>query len=367
MAETLTRRSMQVTDKQAGGTCVPGGIKDAVQGVAQQLVNPDSSAAVCDPLFRKSLHAELVERTSTIFVPFRSSSPTLQGGNLILTPTLFNGQLVPLEWFKNGITYPKAAQDPLATSIVPTVGTLLPGEACPWPLTFGDTDAITQSTPPSNSYDFDADLVTEENQDFAAFGLSFEYAGTWIAEAGSSAGTVRRVQPSFPYIGDGSYEERILKAIYQNISLRMQFVEGGDTRLYRLGSPISWPSYSGYFGKDALTNGQPAMFMFKDLFFGLQMNKRPRLTGNSRVRLFADLPSELNVLNNSSVPVPANISDIGQVTDLRGYVWVALRARLFGSAMCIDQSTGQSTEVATSNLQSVIDRAVREALAKSGR
>jgi hypothetical protein len=109
------------------------------------------------------------------------------------------------------------------------------------------------------------------------------------------------------------------------------------------------------------------MFMFKDLFFGLQMNKRPRLTGNSRVRLFADLPSELNVLNNSSVPVPANISEIGLVTDLRGYVWVALRARLFGSAMCIDQSTGQSTEVATSNLQSVIDRAVREALAKSGR
>ena len=367
MAETLTRASMQITDKP-DSTCVPGGIKEALQAVAKQLVNPDSSAAVCDPLFRKSLHAELVERTSTIFVPFVSNAKfPLSGGDLILTPTLFNGQLVPLEWFKNGIQYPKAAQDPLATSIVPTVGTLLPGEACPWPLTFGDTDAITQSTPPSNSYDFDADLVTEENQDFAAFGLSIEYAGTWIAEAGTPAGTVRRVQPSFAYIGDGSYEERILKAIYQNISLRMQFVEGGDTRLYRLGSPISWPSYTGYFGKGAMTNGQPAMFMFKDLFFGLQMNKRPRLTGNSRVRLFADLPSQLNVPNNPAVPVPAGLSVIGGNQSLDGYVWVALRARLFGSAMCIDQSTGQSTEVASANLQSVIDRAVREALAKSGR
>ena len=368
MAETLTRASMQITDKP-DSTCVPGGIKEALQAVAKQLVNPDSSAAVCDPLFRKSLHAELVERTSTIFVPFKSSAALgAPGGNLILTPTLFNGQLVPLEWFKNGIQYPKAAQDPLATSIAPTVGQLLPGEACPWALTFADTDAITQSTPPSNSFDFDADLVTEENQDFAAFGLSFEYAGTWTVEQGAGGvGTTRRVQQLFPYQGSGSYEERILKAIYQNISLRMQFVEGGDTRLYRLGSPISWPSYTGYFGKGAMTNGQPAMFMFKDLFFGLQMNKRPRLTGNSRVRLFADLPSQLNVQNNPAVPVPADLSHIGNNQDLDGYVWVALRARLFGSAMCIDQSTGQSTEVASANLQSVIDRAVREALAKSGR
>lgn len=365
MTAEITQRSMQIAETHAG--CIPGGIRDAVSKVAQQLVNPDSAAAVCDPMFRKSLHAELVERHSTIWLPFVSSTPAAAGGDLILTPLVQNGQLIASEWFKNGIQYPKAAQDPLATSVAPAVGTLLPGENAPWPLTFADTDGLTQSTPPANSYDFDADLVAEENQDFACFGLSCEPAGIYTVEAGTNSG-VRRKEDVFFDLGDGSYSSRLYKAVYAQVAMRMTFVEGGDTRNYRLGTPLSWPSYTGYFGRQGLVNnGQPQAFMFKDLAFGLQMCKRPRLTGNSRVRTFADLPSQINVPNNAAVPVPANLSDIGQTTTLRGYVFVGLKLRLFGSSMCISSQTGQSTEVAQANIEQIVARAVAQALASQGR
>lgn len=362
----VTQRTMQIAEAHAG--CIPGGIRDAVSKVAQQLVNPDSAAAVCDPMFRKSLHAELVERHSTIWVPFVSSNPAGAGGDLILTPTTFNGQLVELEWFKNGIQYPKAAQDPLALSVAPAIGSLLPGEASPWPLTLGDTDGLTQSTPPSNGYDFDADLVAEENQDFACFGLSVEPAGIWTAEAGSGASTVRRREDPWLDLGDGSYSSRLYKAVYTAIAMRLRFVEGGDTRNYRIGTPMGWPSYTGFFGwQGTVNNGQPQAFMFKDLAFGLQMNKRPRLTGNSRVRIFADLPAQINVPNNAAVPVPANLSDIGNNAQLRGYVWVGLKLRLFGSTMCISSQTGQSTEVGNAQLSALIDQAIADRLSRMGR
>lgn len=365
MSDNITQRSMQIDEVTAG--CIPGGIRDAVSKVARQIVNPDSAAAVCDPLFRKSLYAELIERTSVIWLAFVSSTPAAAGGDLVLTPNVVNGQLITPEFFKNGIAYPKGAADPLATSVAPTLGTLLPGEGSPWALTFADTDGLTQSTPPSNSYDFDADLVAEENQDFAAFGMSIEPAGVYTAEAGSGAGTVRRRLDPFFDLSDSPYAARLYRAVYENVALRMQFVEGGDTRNYRMGAPIGWPSYTGFFGQGGIVNnGQMQSFMFKDWAFGMQMCKRPRLTGNSRVRIFADLPAQVNVPNNAAVPVPANLSDIGQTVTLRGYTFVGLRIRLFGSSMCVSSATGQSTEVAQNDMQAIIDRAVAQALRAAG-
>lgn len=364
MTAEITAKSMQISETHAG--CIPGGIRDAISKIAQDVVNPDGAAAVCDPMFRKALHAEVLERISTIWVPFVSSTPAAAGGDLILTPTTFGNQLVALEWFKNGIQYPAAASDPLATSVAPTVGQLLPGEAAPWALTFADTDGLTQSSPPSNGYDFDADLVAEENQDYACWGMSVEPAGIYTAEAGTN-GIVRRKKDAFLDLSGSAYASRLYRAVYSNIALRLRFVEGGDTRNYRMGPPMGWPSYTGFFGwQGVVNNGQPQAFMFKDWAFGLQMNKRPRLTGNSRVRIFADLPAQINVPNNAAVPVPANLSDIGQTTSLRGYVFVGLKLRLYGSTMCIRSATGQSTEVQNTNFQAAVAQAVAEVLRQKG-
>lgn len=339
-----------------------GGIVDAVAQTMQKIVNPDSGSQACDRLFRSSLYAMTLERYSTVFPRFVSSTPAAVGGNLIHVPNANAEQDNPMEFFRNGVLFSGInSANPL--SVAPAIGTLLAGEGAPFPLSLNETNCITQTA--STGQADNADLVTAENHDFVVGGIALEYSGLFtVDDSGVVPIRARRVEDAFLFTGDASYEERLWKWLFNNCNLRVTYQENGTDRTYRLGRPMDWPSYTGYFGSKAMTNGQPTPFAFKELPFAMQTNRRPKLSSNARVRFILDFPQPANVPNNAAIPVPANLSNLTGSAALLGSVFAGITIRLFGVMVCVNPTTGRVTEDV--DLKSKIAEGVADALRNLG-
>jgi len=343
----LAGGSMQVTPEGTG--C--GGMVDSVAQNMTRVVNPaaNSTAGQCDKLFRKSSFAEILERYSTVFPRLVSTTPGAAGGDLILThggPGLTPADITSgsLEFFRNGIDQNNlaSAANPIQTQNVPALGQLGIGENAPMPLSLDETNGLQPTVSGSDN----ADFVQDTSQDFIFGAMSIEVFDLFTIDNAAVGAPVRRRNDAWLYQGLSSYEERLLKLLMTGSNLRISWRDEGTDRFYRVGRPIDWPSYTGLFGGRAMTPGQPTAFAFKELPFALQTNRRPKVDSNARVRFYLDMPRPLNLPNDPSNIVPANISDLdgGVITTLRGSIFAGVTLKLFGAMVCVDPSTGLITD-----------------------